>query len=168
MKNYIKELKMNDAMRELESDLDLESTDWIDYDGTEFQLKFILDSNKSILVDSKMSCLSRPNNGKLGSSNDVDNIDWLRFHFKIYNVKKFLLCNSHPFADMMIQQAQTGQPVWVRFPYHDWGWDKESKDYLPHDIIKICKTWNPNWYIPKAEYSFTEFNDETNPENENI
>jgi len=65
------------------------------------------------------------------------------------NMTHFLICNPHPLADMIIRQAMTGQPVWVR----------DYKDTLlsgEHNYDEYVTT-TPNWNIPNAEYSFTPF-----------
>lgn len=71
-------------------------------------------------------------------------------------VTHYLICNPHPLADMICQQARTGQPVWVSYIKDlmvlrpgDKSWRKEI----------ICTT-TPDWNIPGAEYSFTEFKEE--------
>lgn len=71
----------------------------------------------------------------------------------------YLICNPHPLADMICQQAQTGQPVWV----------KSSRILSPsatYEFIEarldcsIYVTTKPCWDIPNAEYSFTPFEEE--------
>ena len=69
----------------------------------------------------------------------------IRSHLYAYDFDAYLICNPHPLADMICQQARTGQPVWVRWP--------ESKSC---GVI----TTTPDWNIPNAEYSFTEFKEE--------
>lgn len=59
-------------------------------------------------------------------------------------IRKYLICNLHPLADMICQQAQTCQPVWV----------KEGKHHN-HPFVYV--TNDPNWNLQNAEYSFTEF-----------
>lgn len=63
-------------------------------------------------------------------------------------ITHYLICNPHPLADMICQQARTGQPVWIRF--------------VAQDINKMIEyeTTKPDWNIPGAEYSLTEFKGE--------
>jgi len=64
----------------------------------------------------------------------------------------YLICNPHLLADMICQQARTGQPVWVRVSYYDPVTDINGA--VTH------KTTAPDWNIPNAEYSFDEFKEE--------
>lgn len=59
-----------------------------------------------------------------------------------HEITHYLICNPHPLADMIIRQAQTVQPVFMKIG---------SAEYAP--------TTTPNWNIPNAEYSFTPFED---------
>ena len=76
-----------------------------------------------------------------------------------HKITNYLICNPHPLADMICQQARTGQPVWV----------KSSRILSPsatHEFIEarldcsIYVTTKPCWDIPNAEYSFTPFEEE--------
>ena len=62
------------------------------------------------------------------------------------DVTHYLICNPHPLADMICQQARTGQPVLVKKYSNSFGY----------------KTTTPDWNIPNAEYSFTPFDEELN------
>ena len=66
------------------------------------------------------------------------------------SVSHYLLCNPHPLADMIIRQAQTGQPVWVYITVGSE--DGDDIEYLP-------PTTRPNWNLPAAVYSFAPFED---------
>ena len=57
----------------------------------------------------------------------------------------YLICNPHPLADMICQQARTGQPVW-------WKYKTRTEVYQ-------C-AGNPDWDDVNCEYSFTEFKEE--------
>ena len=52
-----------------------------------------------------------------------------------------------PLREMKIRWAQTGQPVWIR---------KE----IENEYFYWLPTTTPDWNIPNAEYSFTEFKEE--------
>ena len=59
----------------------------------------------------------------------------------------YWLIPDDPLREMKIRQAQTGQPVWTRRKI-----ENEYFYWLP--------TTTPDWNIPNAEYSFTEFKEE--------
>jgi len=59
-------------------------------------------------------------------------------------VDTYLICEPHPYADMIKRWADTGQPVWVKI-----------NDYTKTRYM----TTKPDWNIPNAEYSFTPFED---------
>ena len=64
-------------------------------------------------------------------------------------ITHFLICNPHPLADMIYQQARTGQPVWVRYEWRD----------STGPNVETYSTTTPDWNL-KAEYSFTEFKED--------
>lgn len=79
------------------------------------------------------------------------------------NTIEYLICTPHLYADMICQQARTGQPVWLRITnmigiagINDIG---EYYKYTDSKGRNIYKTNAPNWNIPGAEYSFTPFED---------
>ena len=69
----------------------------------------------------------------------------LEFRPNLSNVTHYLICKRHPLADMIIRQAETGQEVYIRWVNITCG---------------HCVTTTPDWNIPNAEYSFTEFKEE--------
>lgn len=70
----------------------------------------------------------------------------------VFTVTHYLICNPHPLADMICQQARTGQPVWVRYAkVCHFGQTSE------YEICNQIATLTPDWNIPGAEYSFTGF-----------
>ena len=77
--------------------------------------------------------------------------DWTQFDSE--RIIKYLICEPHPYADMICQQARTGQPVWVK-TFVDC-----SYAGLPIKDTSITVTNTPDWNIPGAEYSFTQFED---------
>jgi len=75
------------------------------------------------------------------------------------NVTHYLIWNPHPLADMICQQARTGLPVWMLMTERQY-WmmplgEFEGKTHINGKVM--IKTTTPNWNIPNAEYSFTEF-----------
>lgn len=68
----------------------------------------------------------------------------------------YWLIPDDPLREMKIRQAQTGQPVWVRY-------NKDLMVLRPGDKAwrkEIIVTTTPDWNIPNAEYSFTPFEKE--------
>ena len=63
----------------------------------------------------------------------------------------YWLIPDDPLREMKIRQAQTGQPVWVRVP--------TSFIRYGYHYITYGATTTPDWNIPNAEYSLTEFKD---------
>lgn len=84
------------------------------------------------------------------------------------NTTNYLTCNPHPLADMICQQASTGQEVWVLEPIVVSN-PKPEIDFSIHEtysnkgqvVVRKDGYWleyttdTPNWYIPGAQYSFT-------------
>lgn len=75
-----------------------------------------------------------------------------------YQPSHYLICNPHPLADMICQQARTGQSVWIKHPDTKYDWDGILGNIIV-DYISITMTTIPNWNITNAEYSFTPFED---------
>jgi len=74
------------------------------------------------------------------------------------NTTHYLICDPHPLEDMICQQARTGQEVWIKVVSAT----TAINDYefvAAFDYCSIYKTDTPNWNIPGAQYSFTEFKD---------
>lgn len=63
----------------------------------------------------------------------------------------YWLIPADPLREMKVRQAMTGQPVCVRQSYYD--------PVEEHHGAKVFTTTTPDWNIPNAEYSFTEFKD---------
>lgn len=61
--------------------------------------------------------------------------------------RSYLICEPHPYADMIKRWADTGQPVWIRRNRWDAG--------ISIRVIEVTTT--PDWNITGAEYSFTPF-----------
>lgn len=79
------------------------------------------------------------------------------------NTTNYLTCNPHPLADMICQQARTGQPVWVRVKgtvsKEHWRCSQiwTVKTTAGEGLYSYSQPTEPNWNIPGAEYSFTPF-----------
>ena len=113
--------------------------EWIEYTGSEGQIAEMQNAQYGVL---------------LFDSNEVlDVSDMVSLESYLNNsTTHYLICNPHPKADMICQQAITGQPVWVRI-LADLGSHGNYYYYLE-------PTTTPDWNIAGAEYHFTEFNKE--------
>ena len=112
-------------------------TEWIEYTGSDEQIKEL------------NSAINSNSNGVLLKLKDGTQTI-IRSHLYGYDFVAYLICNPHPLAGMICQQARTGQPVWLRKLF-ECGIEKEWQMFV---------TTTPNWNIPGAEYSFTEFKEE--------
>lgn len=126
-------------------------TEWKEHTGSDEQLRDI--------VNCKTDVLCRYKNGTERFKSEMFVGDW-----RHKELTHYLLCNPHPLADMICQQARTGQPVWLRIP------GRGRLNNIPkfHEFVgsnwqsghSFYKTTKPDWYIPGAEYCFTPFGEE--------
>lgn len=77
-------------------------------------------------------------------------------------IQKYLICNPHPYADMARQQLLTGHPVWVKMKSSTyWAIAMRGFDLIYQDhVVSVIKSTTPDWNIPGAEYSLSEFKEE--------
>ena len=112
-------------------------TEWKKYEGTDEQIAEMENAEHGYLVmfnDKEIAGILR------GDPEEI----------VLEDEYSYLICNPHPLADMISQQAQTGQPVWVKV---------FTSKSLIDDSPLIYKTTKPNWNIAGAEYRFTPFKD---------
>lgn len=121
-------------------------SEWKIYDGSDEQITALLTTKGKFIVDGNYSIFNKPQSLRLKPIQQ--NIDWLMAMFKESGVTKFLFCNHHPLVDMIKRQADTGQPVYIKYI------DEET------DELVMYSTDKPDWNIPGAEYSFTPFSEE--------
>ena len=119
-------------------------TEWVTYTGSDEQ---IAEMNAAI---------RNSNNGILVSLRDK-NTKIIYSGLYSYKFDKYLICNPHPLADMICQQARTGQPVWISVAIDTGIGELEKIEYRYFE-----PTTAPDWNIPGAEYSFTPFDEELN------
>ena len=72
---------------------------------------------------------------------------------------KYWLIPDDPLREMKIRQSQTGQPVWIKMESSTyWVIAMRGFDLIYQDhVVSVIKSITPDWNIPNAEYSFTEF-----------
>lgn len=127
---------------------------WVKYNGSDAQIGEMDNSAHGWIVMFKDDHVSNIHYGNPNIS------------VNMAEASKYLICQPHPRADMICQQARTGQPVWVRpnKPYK-----LSIADYEDHPTTKLMVdsagvyliTTTPDWDIPNAEYSFTPFEDQS-------
>mgnify|MGYP003495062819 FL=1 len=110
-------------------------TGWVLFDGSDEQIAELNECKNGFVVrfnDDKYSALYE--------CIDIDRLINLGF-------THYWIIPDDPLRDMKVRQAMTGQPVWTRRKI-----ENEYFYWLP--------TTTPDWNIPNAEYSFTEFKEE--------
>jgi len=75
---------------------------WIKYDGSDKQIAELCKADKEFGFMALW---------KNGDYSGVIKNDWSGFD---KDIDKYLICDPHSLADMICQQARTGQPVWWR------------------------------------------------------
>ena len=103
----------------------IEMSEWIKYDGSDKQIREIK-SAKSYLVmgiDIGEEC-SRFVSGPLVWVDTSDHIDQriraqsnLKEQMEASNVTHYLICQPHPYADLIKTWADTGCPVWYKHKF---------------------------------------------------
>ena len=126
-------------------------SEWIEYTGSDEQNRDILGSKADVLF--------MYSNGVHRLRSSMFTGDW-----KHRTLTHYLICQPHPYADLIKIWADTGCPVWVRprKPY-----EFKISDYLNHPTTRLMVdgegayliTTTPDWNILGAEYSLTPFND---------
>lgn len=118
---------------------------WVKYDGSDDQIVEIAKANNGWIVRLIDDTESTIHKGDIESE----------YYYHDTEVKAYLICEPHPYADMICQWARTGQPVWVRYAkVCHFGQTSE------YEICNQIATPTPDWNIPGAEYSFTPFEEE--------
>lgn len=144
-------------------------TEWKKYTGAPEQIEEMMASKYGVLFIHHNGDMTET---PVSAKNDLpDHIDQ-RYG---YPPTHYLICNPHPNADMICQQARTGQEVYIkitlrdldyhisrlieffRFVDHGVDWHRAGQ-FEPGESV-IFKTTKPDWNIPGAIYSFTPFED---------
>lgn len=133
---------------------------WVKYDGSDGQIAEIKNAKDGFVcrnseTDSGILSIKYGQLFSDQSEYPILNAMWkgsLKLFIDTNNTTHYLICNPHPYADMICQWARTGQPVWVRYAkVCHFGQTSE------YEICNQIATPTPDWNIPGAEYSFTPF-----------
>ena len=127
----------------------IDMSEWIKYDGSDEQIEEINNARYGILAKNNFNYIW------------PDTYEY--FDFAPIGATEYLICQPHPYADLIKTWADTGCPVWVRprKPY-----EFKISDYLNHPTTRLMVdgegvyliTTTPDWNIP-GEYRLTPFND---------
>lgn len=110
---------------------------WVKYDGSDDQIVEIAKANNGWMVRLIDDTESTIHKGDIESE----------YYYHDTEVSHYLICNPHPYADMICQWARTGQPVW-------WRSKTGGGTGLCHE------NFPPFMHPVEFEYSFTPFEEE--------
>ena len=130
-------------------------TKWTEYTGSDEQIAELKSAKNGFILryreGEETEIIRRIGNSFIGDAIDSrrrmlsgDNIVEV---LSRNNTTHFWLIPADPLREMKVRQVMTGQPVWTRRKI-----ENEYFYWLP--------TTTPDWNIPNAEYSFTEFKEE--------
>ena len=124
---------MEDALHAEMGGIDM--SEWIKYDGSDKQIEEINNARYGILAKNNFNYIW------------PDTYEY--FDFAPIGATEYLICQPHPYADLIKIWADTGCPVW---------WRMIPKNHVGL-ICRVFKTNTPDWNIPGAEYHLTPFED---------
>ena len=130
-------------------------TKWTEYTGSDEQIDEISSAKNGFVcrnneTDSGILTIKYGQLFSDQSDYPILNATWngsLKRFVETNNTTHYWIISDDPLREMKIRQAQTGQPVWIRTNPFDW------ECAVPTSYV----TTTPDWNIPNAEYSFTEF-----------
>lgn len=122
----------------------MSAPEWIEYTGSDEQIAEINNCKNGLLAKNDLGYIWP----------DI----YEHFNFAPIGSTHYLICQPHPYADLIKIWADTGCPVWVRYPAHKYEWDSSLGNIIV-DYIKTEVTNTPDWNIPRAEYRLTPFED---------
>ena len=136
----------------------MSTPEWIEYTGSDKQIKEML------LAANRHGVMIIHHNGELCPGIFTDSNELAQHLDKRtkYPIKMFLLCQPHPYADLIKIWADTGCPVWVKVTKrNDWVRYIDGVYYKPRAMVHeyLEPTTKPDWNIPGAEYRLTPFED---------
>ena len=106
---------------------------WIEYTGSDEQITEMHNSDNGWLVIFYDGTQSDIHKGYPGKS------------VNMHAIQKYLICEPHPYADLIKIWADTGCPVWYRF---------KAIEFEPG-----IETEEPDWFNDKLEFNLTPFGD---------
>ena len=123
-------------------------SEWIEYTGSDEQNRDILGSKADVLF--------MYSNGVHRLRSSMFTGDW-----KHRTLTHYLICQPHPYADLVDIWRLSGCPVYVRiteYELHKHGCREYQVTYTRNGdtVLVTCK---PDWNIPGAEYRLTPFED---------
>ena len=127
----------------------MNTPEWIEYTGSNEQLIELLTTESKFMVDNEWSVFHKPTTLNMPATED--NLNWLASLLCDTKVKRYLICQPHPYADLIDIWRLSGCPVYVRYT-------EPTEDGL-NMRWRTIKTNTPYWNIPGAEYSLTPFED---------
>ena len=152
-------------------------SEWIKYTGSDEQIAEIKNAKDGFVcrnseTDSGILSIKYGQLFSDQSEYPILNAMWkgsLKLFIDTNNTTHYLICNPHPLADMICQQARTGQEVWVLEPVvgteeHPL-WPRLLAEGISRENVGTAITENgifcqysthtPYWHIPGTQYSFT-------------
>ena len=128
--------------------VDIKMTEWKEYTGSDEQIAEMQEAQYGVLIDGCDEIL------------DVSDMVSLESYMNEQDKHKYLICQPHPLADMICQQARTGQLVLVKFTSAKFV-DNDRYEFMSaHKCYSVYVTTRPDWNIPEAKYSFMPFEEE--------
>ena len=128
---------MEDALHAEMGGIDM--SEWIKYDGSDKQIEEINNARYGILAKNNFNYIW------------PDTYEY--FDFAPIGATEYLICQPHPYADLIKIWADTGCPVLVQHEV-----TKQFQGYSMSEM-RIYETNTPDWNIPGAEYRLTPFED---------
>lgn len=126
-------------------------SEWKTYNGTDEQIEEMRNAEHGIIF--KYWMMAQIVESKIVSHDEINN-----FLFANKYPTHYLICNPHPQDDMIVRQAHTGQPVWIKVPYIP-ATRIGMNNLHCNDTHCFYSTTCPDWYADGAEYSFTPFSE---------
>ena len=106
--------------------------------------------------------IKNTNNGYVVRRKSGEEVCFLSIEYKCRyeDVVSYWIIPDDPLREMKIRQAVTGQPVLAKVPWSTPISFEFIKAVSNNTGYSIFVTNTPDWNIPNAEYSFTEFKEE--------
>ena len=126
----------------------IDMSEWIEYTGSDEQIAEIDNCKNGLLAKNDLGYIWP----------DI----YEHFNFAPIGSTHYLICQPHPYTDLIKIWADTGCPVWVKVTKrNDWVRYLDGAYYKPRAMVHeyLEPTTKPDWNIPGAEYRLTPFED---------